>query len=61
LFEATTIAELSDRISSTQTSSSAHADVAAVLEELEQLSEEEAQQLLSAEVQARAAGNGQNA
>jgi hypothetical protein len=28
---------------------------------LEQLSEEEAQQLLSAEVQARAAGNGQNA
>jgi acyl carrier protein len=61
LFEATTIAELSDRISSTQTLISARSDVSTILEELDQLSEEEVQQLLSAEVQARTAGNGQDA
>ena len=61
LFEATTIAELSDRILSTQTSTPAHSDVATILEELDRLSEEEVKQLLSAEVQARTAGNGQDA
>jgi acyl transferase domain-containing protein/acyl carrier protein len=54
LFEATTIADLSDKISSNQIS--ARNDVGAILEELEQLSEEDAQQLLSAEVEARAIG-----
>ena len=61
LFEATTIADLSDRISSTQQLMSSHRHVGAILEELEQLSEDEAQQLLSAEVQTRAISNGPGA
>jgi len=56
LFEVTTIADLSDKISSTQQVMSGPTDVGAILEELEQLSEEEAQQLLSTEVQTRATG-----
>jgi NAD(P)-dependent dehydrogenase (short-subunit alcohol dehydrogenase family)/acyl carrier protein len=61
LFEAITIAELSDRILSTQPLTADNSDVATILEELDQLSEEEVQQLLSAEAQARTAGKGQDA
>lgn len=52
LFEASTIAELSDLIGARQQSARSAPDVAAILEELEKLSDEEAQQLLSAEVKA---------
>jgi len=54
LFEASTIAELSGRIAGMQQAPAGAPDVAAILEELERMSEEEAQQLLSARVNAPA-------
>ena len=54
LFEATTVAELSDCIAATRTSEMSH--LSSMLAEIEQLSDDEAQRILAAEKSAKASG-----